>query len=513
MLETLNIDSYVLSFLIFFPLLGIIPLLLIPSSQTRLLKIAALTLFLIEMLVSFHLPYHFTNTTSPHAFGVNHLWISHWKIYYFLGIDGVSLLLIVLTTVTMPLALLGTWNSVKENVKGYLIALLLLQTGIIGVFCALDLFLFYVFWEIMLIPMYFLIGLWGGANRIYATLKFFIYTMAGSVIMLVGILYMYHKSMAVPLDPPLGLFNLYSLNLSFSEQLALFMAFGLAFAIKIPLFPFHTWLPDAHVQAPTIGSVILAGVLLKLGSYGFYRFAIPLFPDAIVYLQDYLIGAALIGVVYGALVAMIQPDIKKLVAYSSVSHMGIVMLGLFSMNSTAITGGMYQMFNHAVSTGGLFLLIGMLYDRTHTRNIADYSGLAKLMPVFTVFFIIVTMSSIGVPLTNGFVGEFLTLLGTYQFDKFSAIVGATGIVLGAIYMLWMVERVFFGPVKKTEGANTDLNRREMSVMAVIAIFIFVMGIYPKPFLEKIESATAGLLDIHQAALVDTAAETPKLAQD
>ncbi|MBF0106011.1 MAG: NADH-quinone oxidoreductase subunit M [Deltaproteobacteria bacterium] len=480
--------SNILNVLIFFPLLGVLIIAFVPREKTQVLKALALIFFLLEAFFSLHIYFHFTNTGVIDQFMINLPWIGAWNIHYLLGIDGVSMLLVILTAFTMPLALIGTWNSVGQGIKFYLISLLFLETGMVGVFCALDLFLFYVFWEVMLIPMYFLIGIWGGENRVYASLKFFIYTMAGSVLMLVALLYLYFKA-----GRTFNLLELYNYRLTSMAQLWVFGALAFAFAIKVPLFPFHTWLPDAHVQAPTAGSVILAGVLLKMGTYGFFRFAIPLFPDATLYLQPYLIGIALIGIVYGALVAMVQPDMKKLIAYSSVSHMGVVMLGLFSLNQTAMTGGLYQMLNHAVSTGALFLLVGMLYDRTHTRMISDYSGLARLMPVYTVFFMIITLSSIGVPLTNGFVGEFLTLLGTFQANRAAAIIGATGVILGAVYMLWLVERVFFGEPKHTHGLGADLNLREVLVMSVMVFFVFWMGIYPKPLLNKLERATETVL--------------------
>lgn len=482
------INQHILSILIFFPLVAVALLCLVPHENKRALKLVSLACFVVEAIFSFHIYYHFNNTGVIDQFLYDAPWIQSWNIHYLVGIDGISLLLILLTTITMPLVLIGTWNSIQDRLKFYLICLFTLQAGIIGVFCALDLFLFYIFWEIMLVPMYFLIGVWGGQNRTYAALKFFIYTMAGSVIMLVALIYLYFKA-----GHTFNLLELYNYRLTFQNQLWVFGALALAFAIKVPLFPFHTWLPDAHVQAPTAGSVILAGILLKMGTYGFFRFAIPLFPDATQFLQPYLMGIAVIGIVYGALVAMVQPDIKKLVAYSSVSHMGVVMLGLFSLNPIAMSGGIYQMFNHAVSTGALFLLIGMLYDRTHTRQISDYSGLAKFMPVYAIFFMVVTLSSIGVPLTNGFVGEFLTLMGSFQVNKTMTIIATTGVVLGAVYMLWMVERVFFGEPKETKGLGKDLNFKEILVLCSVVFFIFFMGIYPKPFLTKIERSAQTVL--------------------
>lgn len=485
------VNEHILSLLIFFPIVGIFFLALLPKEKVGLIKIATLFITVLEFIFSLHIYYHFQVTDLPTLFSEKVSWIGLWNVNYHIGIDGVSMLLVVLSAFMMPIAILGTWNSIKKDHKVYYISLLALLTGMVGVFCALDLFLFYLFWEVMLVPMYFLIGIWGGENRRYAAIKFFLYTMAGSILMLIAILYLYFKA-----GNSFSLFRLYETRLGFHEQLWLFAAFALAFAIKVPLFPFHTWLPDAHVQAPTAGSVILAGVLLKMGVYGFIRFAIPLFPDVVYFepLRPYLFALATIGIVYGALVAMVQKDIKKLIAYSSVSHMGVVMLGVFSLNQTALMGGMFQMISHAISTGGLFLLIGMLYDRTHTRMIKDYSGLAKIMPIYTIVFMIVTMSSIAVPLTNGFVGEFLTLVGSYQVTKLFTILSATGVIFGAIYMLWMVQRVFFGEVKKTHGTETDLNFRELLTMLPLLVLIFVMGIYPKPILKKVENVAVQVLE-------------------
>ncbi len=473
--------SNALLILVALPLLGAIALSLIPSKMTHGLKLGALTITVLEALLSLLLLPKFINTGVPDQFTIDIPWIKFYNIRLLLAVDGVSFLLILLSTLLIPLTLIGTWNSIEKNIKGYLIAILTLLSGMVGVFCALDIFLFYVFWEVMLIPMYFLIGIWGGENRHYATTKFFLYTMAGSVVMLVAFAYLRMEGG--------GSFSWYELanhSYSFTEQKWIFVALALAFAIKVPLFPFHTWLPDAHVQAPTAGSVILAGVLLKMGTYGFFRFVMPFCPEVLVIYQPYLMGIAVCGVIFGALVALVQTDIKKLIAYSSVSHMGVVMLGLFSLQQSGLTGGLYQMFNHAVSTGGLFLLIGMLYDRTHTRQIKDYSGLAKFMPVYTVFFLIVTFSSIAVPLTNGFVGEFLALVGSFKANSTLTLLATPGLVLGAGYMLWLVERVFFGEPKALHGVKKDLVKREVLLMSVFALAIVVMGVYPKPFLKWLE---------------------------
>ncbi len=473
------INDHILTLVTFFPLVAVMVLLLIPREETKALFGLGFFFSFLEFVLSLHLYFHFKNTGSFEFIEIAP-WIPVWNIQYLMGIDGVSLWLILLTTLLTPLAILASRTSITNRVKEFLVSVLILETGMIGVFCALDLFLFYVFWEVMLVPMYFIIGVWGGQRRIYAAIKFFIYTMAGSVLMLIAILYLYFKA-----GNTFNLMEIYDTKLALPAQMWVFAAFALAFAIKVPLFPFHTWLPDAHVEAPTAGSVILAGVLLKMGTYGFFRFAMPLFPEALVIFQPYLIALAVIGIVYGALVAMVQPDIKKLVAYSSVSHMGVVMLGLFSLNKTGIEGGLYQMINHGISTGALFLLIGVLYERTHSRLIVDHGGLTKMMPWYATVFLIVTFSSIGLPLTNGFVGEFLSLAGTFQVIRWAAIVGTSGVVLSAVYMLWMVERVMFGEIKNPTGHSLpDLKTREIFIFLPLIVLIFWMGIYPKPFLDK-----------------------------
>ncbi|MBI2339263.1 MAG: NADH-quinone oxidoreductase subunit M [Deltaproteobacteria bacterium] len=491
------INNHILTIVAFFPAIAALGLLFVPGEKKRLLHCLGFGIAAIEFVLSLHLYDHFQPAgLSSFQYVENRLWIPAWNVAYFMGIDGVSLLLILLTTVLTPLALLGSFSSITGRVKEFVIAMLVLETGMIGVFCALDLFLLYVFWEVMLIPMYLLIGILGGKRKIYAALKFFIYTMAGSVLMLVAILYLYFQA-----GQTFSLLDLYEFRLAPTAQLWVFLAFALAFAIKVPMVPFHTWLPDAHVEAPTAGSVILAGVLLKMGTYGFFRFAMPLFPEAIEVAQPWLIVIAVIGIVYGALVAMVQPDIKKLIAYSSVSHLGVVMLGLFALEPTAVAGGLYQMLNHGVSTGALFLLVGVIYERTHSRAIAEHGGLAKLTPWYATIFVIVTLSSIGVPLTNGFVGEFLSLAGAFQTQRWAAIIGTTGVILSAIYMLWLVERVFFGPVKIPVGANgrsplqiPDLNWREVGLFVPILILIVWMGVYPKPFLSKMERPIADLME-------------------
>jgi NADH-quinone oxidoreductase subunit M len=388
--------------------------------------------------------------------------------------------------------------------------MLLLETGMIGVFVALDLFLFYVFWEVMLVPMYFLIGVWGGERRIYATIKFFIYTMVGSVLMLVAIISLYFMHEAATglatFDFTVIMDNMRSGNLILAtqQQAWLFLAFFFAFAIKVPLFPFHTWLPDAHVEAPTAGSVILAGVLLKMGTYGIVRFCLPMFPQATIDFTPLITALAVIGIIYGALVAMVQTDIKKLVAYSSVSHLGFVVLGIFALNDQGLQGAMYQMLNHGISTGGLFLLVGMIYDRRHTRLIDEFGGLAAPLPVFSTVFLIVTLSSIGLPMLNGFVGEFLILLGAFKADTATAVVATSGVILSAVYMLWMYQRVIFGEVRNPKNqALNDLSSREKWILVPLVVLIFWMGIYPSSFLRKMDNSVANVLHHFKTSAVVT----------
>lgn len=434
--------------------------------------------------------------TSTHAlqFVEQVPWVPSFGISYFLGVDGISIWLVMLTTFLTPLTVLGSWSSIDKKVKGFHIGMLALESTMIGTFLAMDAVLFYVFFEASLIPMYFMIGIWGGARRIYATVKFFIYTMFGSLFMLVALIalmFMTREMLGGQMSA--SLLDFYKLDIPFvggeflNTQTLLFFAFALAFAIKVPMFPFHTWLPDAHVEAPTPGSVILAGVMLKMGTYGFMRLGLPLFPEAVSYWSWLFMLLAVVGIIYGALVAMVQPDIKKLVAYSSVSHMGYVVLGLFAFNAYGLTGGLYQMLNHGISTGALFLMVGMIYERTHSREISKYGGLAPVAPWYTILFIIVTMSSIAVPMTNGFVGEFLILLGSFEASPVFAGFAVLGVVLGATYMLWMVKRVFFGKegeiVIQYKEKGLDLNMREAIVMAPLILLIFWMGLLPNHFLN------------------------------
>jgi NADH-quinone oxidoreductase subunit M len=482
------IDQHILTLLILTPLAGALLTLLVPKGQPAWIKGLALGFTLLTFVLSLHPVCYFLEKPG-YQFIEEHLWSSDLGLHYLVGIDGFSLWLVVLTTLLMPLVVLFSMGSVKERLKSYYFFMLALEAGMLGAFLALDVFLFYIFWEGMLIPMYFLIGIYGGQRRIYAAIKFFLFTMVGSVLMLLAMIYLYYQAgQSFLLSQWMGL------SLEPSTQLILFVAFALSFAIKVPMFPVHTWLPDAHTEAPTAGSVILAAVLLKMGTYGFVRFAMPLFPEGLMMVRPLLVVLAVIGIIYGALVAMVQKDVKKLVAYSSVSHLGFVMLGLMALTPQAVTGSVYQMLNHGISTGGLFLLVGMIYDRTHTREIADYGGIAKLFPIYTVIFMVVTLSSIALPGTNGFVGEFLILSGSFKSMLWPSLCATAGVILSAVYMLWMVERVFFGPVKnpKLSGLK-DLGWREVLCMTPLLVLIIWMGVKPNYFLNKIELATQSLV--------------------
>ena len=493
------ISSHLLTFLVFAPLFWGLIVIAFPE---RLAPLARLLALLGSTGVFFIALIHLLRASPEYGalFDERIPWftIVGLPVDYHLAADGLNLWLVLLTTFLTPLTLLGTWNSITKRAGAAAALFLLLEAGMLGALLAQDLLLFYLFWEAMLLPMYFLIGVWGGEDRKYAANKFILYTLAGSLLWLVALLYVASK--AGSFAPPLMAQAVQTLP--DKVQKTLFLAFALAFAVKIPLFPLHTWLPDAHTEAPTAGSVILAGVLLKLGTYGFIRFAIPMFPSAFIHYAQALAILSVIAIIYGALVAMVQWDIKKLVAYSSVSHMGFVMLGISSMTVIGTQGAMLQMLNHGISTGALFLLVGMLYDRAHTRMIADFGGVASKMPIFTTFFLIVTLSSIGLPLTNGFVGEFLILNGTFiagfAWGRMIAIVATLGIVLGAVYLLWMVKRVFWGPVNTDEDSGTahlheDLNAREIAVLVPIVVMIFWMGLHPQTFLASSQAPVEQLL--------------------
>lgn len=480
-----------LTTLVFLPLVCGLLIALWPKENS--IRHFALGLSLIEFILSLSLFSRFDTAATGLQMVEKFMWIERFGIQYFLGIDGISFWLVLLTTFLTPIIILASWASISERIRGFHIALFVLQTAMLGTFLSIDAIFFYVFWELSLVPMYFIVGIWGGARRIYATVKFFIYTMAGSVLMLVAIIYMMYLTQEATGQMSASLLDFYQLKIPFvggtvfSLQSLLFFAFALAFAIKVPVFPLHTWLPDAHVEAPTPGSVILAGVMLKMGTYGFMRWVIPLFPEASEHWAWLFLVIGVVGIIYGALVAMVQPDVKKLVAYSSVSHMGYILVGLFVFNSYGMHGGLYQMLNHGISTGALFLLIGMIYERTHSREISKYGGLAGVLPIYTIFFFIITLSSIAVPMTNGFIGEFLILLGTYQAYPIFGYFAVSGVVLGAVYMLWMFKRVFFGEkgelVKDESHPLHDLTVREIAVLVPLVVMVFWMGLFPNQFMN------------------------------
>ncbi|MBM4302638.1 MAG: NADH-quinone oxidoreductase subunit M [Deltaproteobacteria bacterium] len=485
----------ILSILIFLPIVGIGILLILDRKHHKGLKYATLAISLVEFLVSLPLWFNFNSQTAAMQFVEHREWLPTYGISYYVGIDGFSLLLIMLTTFLTPLCVLATWDDIQHRVKEFMVCLLALMSGMIGVFVSLDLFLFYVFWEVMLIPMYLLIGVWGNpARRVYAAIKFFLFTMFGSLLMLVAILVLYFHYGKTTGTYTFDLLKMYGVSIPFNMQFWMFLAFGLAFAIKVPMFPFHTWLPDAHTEAPTVGSVILAAVLLKMGTYGFLRFNMPMFPEAAHYFVPLFSILALIGIVYGALVSMMQKDLKRLIAFSSVSHLGFVMLGLFTFTMPGVQGGIIQMINHGLSTGALFLIVGMIYERRHTRMISEFGGLCTPMPVFAIIFMIVTLSSIGLPGLNGFVGEFLILLGTFQVNKLYATIAATGVIFAACYMLWMFQRVVFGKVTNDKNKDLkDLSWREIAIFAPLILFIVWIGVYPSTFLDKTKASTENFL--------------------
>ncbi|MBI2795971.1 MAG: NADH-quinone oxidoreductase subunit M [Gemmatimonadetes bacterium] len=472
----------------------------------------AIGVLLLELVLSLGLWWAFDKDTAAWQFVVDLPWLAEWGARFTVGLDGISLMMVLLTTVLMPIAVLGGWTGVRHKLRTYYALFLLLEAGILGTFLALDLLLFYVMWEIMLIPIYFIIGIYGGERRIYASIKFFLYTLSGSLLMLLGVivLWRYTGGTSFAFDevmrvaPKAG-----------PAALWLFGAFSIAFAIKVPIFPFHTWLPDAHVEAPTAGSVILAGVLLKMGTYGFLRFSIPLFPAAAVHptVRTLVLALAVIGIIYGALVALVQTDIKKLVAYSSVSHLGFVMLGIFAFTEQSVQGAQMVTISHGISSGALFLLVGMIYERTHTRLIAAYGGIARAVPMFSAALALVAMSSIGLPGTNGFVGEFLVLIGTYSVYPYLAAAASVGVILGAAYLLWALQRIIFNPLDNRENATlSDLNRRELAVMGVIAVLIVWLGVMPEPLLSRTASASRRLVDrVHAASPVPVSAAATALA--
>ncbi len=508
-LETLLAD-HLLSTIVFLPIATVLVLALLDGFLRLpevVWKYTAFASSLLGMVLTIALWQRFDPASSGMQLVERAEWLPSLGIHYSLGIDGIALLLVALTSFLLPVVLLASWNDIHERLRSYLFFMLALQTGMLGAFLALNLFLFYVFWELMLIPMYFIIGIWGGPRRIYATLKFFIYTMVGSLLMLVGIVvlaWLHQVQFGLPSfeyygsNGGTGILDLSIPNVGgvwWQRQGFLFAVFALAFAIKVPMFPFHTWLPDAHVEAPTPGSAVLAGVLLKLGTFGFVRYALPLFPQAALDFAPWIVGLAIIGVVYGALVAWVQSDLKKLVAYSSVSHMGFIVLGLFALNPQGVAGAVLQMVNHGISTGALFILVGMLYERRHVRELDAFGGLASVMPVFAVFFAIATLSSVGLPGLNGFVGEFLILLGAFKSLPGATVVATSGVILSAVYMLWAMRRVFFGPL--TNDANKvllDLGLREKLVATALVIPMIWIGVHPSTFTNPMDRAVTELLE-------------------
>ncbi len=497
-LQSIGYERWILNALLVFPLIGMIPILLAPAAQAKRL---ALAVTVAEFLLSMGLWWAFDGANGAIQFVSEAPWLPKWGIAYRVGIDGISLFMVLLTTLLMPLSVLGSWRYIEERERGYYALLLVLLTGMLGTFLSLDLFVFYVFFEIMLIPMYFIIGIWGGGNRLYAAIKFFLYTFVGSLLMLVAILVMVWKVANVSGELSFAYSHLLQHTAALGGSAPwVFAAFALAFAIKVPIFPLHTWLPDAHVEAPTAGSVLLAGVLLKIGTYGFLRFAVPFFPSVALgsTVTGIMVVLAVVGIIYGALVAMVQPDIKKLVAYSSVSHLGFVMLGIWAGTVQGVQGALMVMIGHGLSTGALFFLVGMLYERRHSRLIDAYGGIARVVPVFSLIFTVVALSSIGLPGLNGFVGEFLVLLGSFGRFPVATAIATTGVIFAAAYLLWALQRVIFNQLDKSENeALTDLTPRELVVLLPLVIGMVWLGLYPKPVLTRMQRTVERYVELVQ----------------
>ncbi len=488
-----------LSLILFTPLVGALVLLFVDRKRDDAIRWIANVFTFAGFVVSVPLWFWYDVSLPGFQFVERLPWIPSMGAEYFLGVDGFSVLLILLTTLMGSIAVLSSWTAVTERVKEYYIFLLVLQTGMLGAFMALDFLLFFLFWEVMLVPMYFLIGIWGSDRRLYSALKFFLYTLVGSVVMLLGILAIYFHYHDVTGVYTFDITQFHQMSIPVDLQRWIFLALFLGFAVKVPMFPFHTWLPDAHTDAPTAGSVILAAVLLKMGTYGFFRFSLPILPDASRYFVPMMVGLSIIAIIYGALVAMAQRDWKRLVAYSSVSHMGMVTLGMFALTPVGLTGSIVQQINHGISTGALFLLVGVVYERRHTREIAEYGGLSKIMPVYAAVFLLMTMSSIGLPTLNGFIGEILILQGVFVVNKIWAAVAAAGIVLGAAYMLWLYQRTMFGKIDNPKNERLpDLSLREFATFAPLIVLAVWIGLYPSPFLLRLETAVG-----HVMARVDT----------
>jgi NADH-quinone oxidoreductase subunit M len=488
-----ELDRWILTLVTFVPLAGGLLLMIFPR-RDRDIKVFALVISLLTFVLSIHLPGHFHRAQTGFQYEMDYSWISNPNIHYHMGIDGISMWLIVLTTFVTPLCVLISWNSIHERVKEFFILLLVLETALIGVFTSLDLFLFYFFWEATLIPMALLIGMYGHGRKIYAAVKFFLFTMIASMFMLAAILWLYAKTGSFDFVTVQNAIHTGAIPNFAAAGQWLFLGFFIAFAVKVPLFPFHTWLPDAHVEAPTAGSVMLAGVMLKLGTYGMLRFNLGLFPEQARANAWWIVILALIGIVYGALVAMVQPNMKKLIAYSSISHLGFVVLGIFSFTTAGIDGAIYVMLAHGISTGGLFMLSGILYERRHTYEISEYGGLATPMPVYATFFLFMMLASVGLPLLNGFIGEFLVLSGAFQARPVYGIIGATGVIWSAGYLLWLYQRVFFGKVKHALNETLpDLSLRERTALWPVTVMALIMGVAPLLWLNAIDPAVQATL--------------------
>src|SRR5687767_13638566 len=522
LLATIGYETWVLPALLLIPIAGAILIYVARIGRGRAddianagsARIIAFATLVVEFVVSAGLWWTFDTTRSTWQNVVMKAWIPEWGANFIVGIDGIALMMILLTTFIMPLSVLGSWTSVREKLPAYYALPLVLTTGMIGVFVSLDLLLFYVMWEVMLVPMYFIIGIWGGERRLYASIKFFLYTMIGSLLMLVAILYLWIQTWQA--GAPTFSYDslLRTIDVSRTAGLLLFGAFFLAFAVKVPMFPFHTWLPDAHVEAPTAGSVILAGIMLKLGTFGFLRFVLPLFPGAAMNptVRMIILVLAVIGIVDRALVAMVQPHFKKLVAYSSVSPLGFVMLGIFALTVQSVQGALMIMISHGISTGALFLLVGMNYERKHSRLIESYGGIARVVPMFAAILTLVSLSSIGLPGTNGFIGEFLVLVGSFRTYPVFATIAATGVIFAAAYLLWAIQRILFNPLDKTENTHLpDLNRRELALLAPLVAVIIWLGVYPAPVLRRMEGASRALVTRVQDAPAPAAARPRPVA--
>ncbi|MEN2985480.1 MAG: NADH-quinone oxidoreductase subunit M [Thermodesulfovibrionaceae bacterium] len=490
----------ILSTLIFFPVIGAAFIAILPKEKEELIKFSALVISIFELILSLPLYLSFDKTTSQMQFREEYLWIPQWGIKYSLGVDGISVLFVLLSSLLTVLCVTVSWREIDKKIKEFYASILLTHAAMIGVFMSLDIFLFYIFWEAMLIPMYLIVGIWGGPRRIYSAIKFFIYTFVGSLLMLVGILVLYFYTGSS------DILHLMRIHYPYKMQLWLFWAFFAAFAVKVPMWPLHTWLPDAHTEAPTAGSVILAGILIKMGAYGFLRFNLPMFPEATINMKPFMMILSVIAIIYGALICLIQKDLKRLIAYSSVSHMGFVTLGIFALNQQGIQGGILQMLNHGVVTGALFLCVGMLYERAHTRLIAHYGGVATVMPAYSAFFMTFTLASLGLPGTNGFIGEFLILLGAFKAWKLMSVLAATALIIGAAYMLWLYQRVFFEKtnpefLRHIHGYG-DLNSREILTLLPLALAVVWIGFYPNALLGFMDVSVKELINhiVHMGAI-------------